>query len=294
MTAWDRAVQSKIYTPDEGLLFSVLNVAARWGRPDLATKALDVLPDLLIRPQETHLVPLLEAYVTAGQVPEAVKVISSIRAAGMIPTALAAEPIVFALSSADLIDQAFYALQDMRESGQSIDVVALNAVIEASVRLGDLQRVRATQGAAVELGVTPNIDTFNIVLSGCVKAEHRALGDTVFAEMNEHSISPDMTTYRRMIMLCLTQSTYEDAFYYLEKMKADDIKPPHTVYQALLRKCITAEDKRWMAVREEMESLGYKMQQDISRRIAYPETSGDSLARNDSWAERAERSLREI
>ena len=95
-------------------------------------------------------------------------------------------------------------------------------------------------------------------------------------------------------MLCLTQSTYEDAFYYLEKMKADDIKPPHTVYQALLRKCITAEDKRWMAVREEMESLGYKMQQDISRRIAYPETSGDSLARNDSWAERAERSLREI
>ena len=248
-------------------------MAARWGRPDLATNALNVLSDLSIRPEERHLVPMLEAYVTAGQVPEAVKVISAIRAAGMTPTKLAAEPIVSALSDAELIDQAFYALQDMRESGQSIDVVALNAVIEASVRLGDLRRVRATQSAAVELGVEPNIDTYNIVLYGCVKSEHRALGDTVYTEMAAHHISPDTTTYRLMILLCLTQSTYEDAFYYLEEMKARDITPPHSVYQALLRKCVTAEDRRWVVIREEMESLGYKPREDIYRRLAHPETS---------------------
>ena len=212
MTGWDRSIESKRYTPDEGLVLSVLGVAARWGRPDLATKALEVLPALAVRPQEQHLVPLLEAYVTAGQLPQAITVISAIRAAGMIPSIVTAEPIISALNTVELIDEAFYALEDMRKAGNAVDVTAVNAVIEASVRLGDLQRVRATQAAAGELGVSPNLETFNIVLSGCIEARHRPLGDTVLVEMAALSIVPDSSTYCGLIRLCLTQTKYEDTW----------------------------------------------------------------------------------
>ncbi len=273
--AWDRAIQSKAYTPDEGLVLTVLNVAARWGKPDLATKALAVLPDLAIRPQELHLVPLLEAYVTAGQLPESFKVLSSIRQAGMTPSMITAEPIVSALATVDLIDQAFYALEDMHQSGHHVDIVALNAIIEASVRRGDLQRVRATQAAAAELGLSPDRETFNVVLQGCVQARHRPLGDTILSEMSALSITPDVTTYRQMIMLCLTQPSYEDAFHYLERMKADGIKPPYGVYQALMRRCVYVQDKRWRLIKDEMESLGYRLDRETQLELSNPQRSLD-------------------
>ena len=266
-------MHSKTYTPDEGLILSVLNVAARWGRPDMATKALDLLPSLAIRPQEFHLVPLLEAYVNAGQVPAAIQVISSIRAAGMTPTMVTAEPIISALRHVDTIDQAFYALEDMRKIGDPVDIVAFNAVILASGRLGDLKRVRATQAAAKDLGLSSTIDTFNIVLSSRVTATHRALGDTILSEMSALSILPDHTTYERMILLSLTQVVYEDAFYYLEKMKADGFKPPACIYSSLIRKCVEVEDKRWRLVKEEMELLGYRVDGDLQRYINNPRRS---------------------
>jgi hypothetical protein len=56
------------------IFLDVLNVAARWGRPDLATQALAKLSELNVQAQEYHLVALLESYVVAGRVPEALRV----------------------------------------------------------------------------------------------------------------------------------------------------------------------------------------------------------------------------
>nr|XP_018262115.1 uncharacterized protein I303_05130 [Kwoniella dejecticola CBS 10117]OBR84273.1 hypothetical protein I303_05130 [Kwoniella dejecticola CBS 10117] len=252
-TAWNRVKNS--YTPDEGLLLSMLNAAGRWGRPDFASTILEALP---VSPQEQHLAPLLEAFCNAGEVPNAFHVLVSIREAGITPTMASVQPIVAVLSSVDLIDQAFYALEDMQNEGQPIDISALNALIDASSRLGDLQRARATQMAAADLGLIPNIDTFNLVLACCISARHRPLGDTILNEINGLSLPLNATTYQHMISLCLTQSKYEDAFYYLEKAKSDGFKPSYSTYDALVRKCVTAKDSRWRLVLDEMKILGYR------------------------------------
>jgi len=77
-------------------------------------------------------------------------------------------------------------------------------------------------------------------------------------------------------MLCLTQPTYEDAFYYLEKMKADGIKPAYNVYQALIRKCFAVEDKRWKLVKDEMEAVGYRVDEGTQSRLSRPGRFGDT------------------
>ncbi|WWC96558.1 hypothetical protein V866_003426 [Kwoniella sp. B9012] len=257
-TAWYRVKSS--YTADEGLILSLLNAAGRWGRPDFASTILESLP---VAPQEQHLAPLLEAFCNAGEVPNAFQVLVSIRDAGLTPTMATVQPIVSVLSNAEVIDQAFYGLEDMYKSGQPIDITALNALIDASARLGDLQRARATQTAATDLGLTPNVDTFNLVLSCCITAQHRPLGDTILNEMSAQSVSPSATTYENMINLCLTQPTYEDAFYYLEKAKADGFKPSYAVYNSLVRKCITTNDSRWRLVVDEMKSVGYRLDNEL-------------------------------
>ncbi|WVR06552.1 hypothetical protein IAU60_003583 [Kwoniella sp. DSM 27419] len=256
-TAWARV--SKSHRPDEGLSLAMLNTAGRWGRPDFASSVLALLP----QPQEQHLAPLLEAFCNAGQVPEALHVLTALRDAGIEPTMATVQPIANALKDVEVIDQAFYALEDMKKAGQPVDITALNALIDASGRLGDLQRVRATQTAAADLGVVPNIDTFNLVLAGCVKSQHRPLGDTILSEMMAENVSPNAVTYEQLILLCLSQPAYDDAFYYLEKSKADGFKPPYSVYESMIRKCVVMKDTRWRLLADELRAVGYRVESDL-------------------------------
>jgi len=248
------------YTPDEGLLANVLNVAARTGNPDMVTRVLDILPVLSLQPEEYHLVALMEAYVKAGKVPQALEVLSMVRSVGLKPTRETAHPILDVLTTPELVDQAFFALEDMKAQGQTIDITAFNVLMEASSRLEDVQRVRATQMAASDLGVVPDIDTFNSALAVCIPAKHRALGDTIMEEMKQAGISPNGQTYHNMILVCLTQAKYDDAFFYLETSKSEGFKPPAEAYRQLAIKCSSSSDGRAKMVIDEMESLGYKME----------------------------------
>ena len=260
--AWQKIIPSHAFTPDEGLLLRVLSVAARWGRPSLAIDALEVLSSKLkVTAGEHHLVPLLEAYVNAGQVPEAFSVLPQLRSAGINPNRRAVESITAKLRTVALVDQAFYALEDMRKSGKTIDPSALNAVIDASMRLDDMQRVRATQLAAASLGVAPNVEMFNLVLEACARTKMRRLGDTVMADMATAGIKLDATSYENMIRLCLSQPDYDDAFFYLEKMKDVGFKPRVQVYEWLAVHCVERKDGRWKIVLDEMTSMGYRKSQ---------------------------------
>lgn len=262
---WAHVIANKAYTPDEGLILAVLAVAGRWGRTDLATSALGMLPAIKVKPQEHHFAPLLEAFCNEGRVPEALKLLAQMRAAGIAPVVRTTQPIIKILNSADVIDQAFYYLEDTAKAGEPVDVAALNALIAASVATGDLQRARATQLAASDLGVTPDLETYNLVLRGCVAAAHRALGDSVLSELQGAGFHANAETYIALIKLCLTQNPYEDAFYYLEKMKADGFKPPASLYIDLAFKCAKNNDKRWRLVVEEAQTLGYKMPASFDR-----------------------------
>jgi pentatricopeptide repeat protein len=260
-----------VYRPDEGLILDVLNVAARWGRPDLATQALAKLSELNVQAQEYHLVALLESYVVAGRVPEALRVVSSIREMGMTPTLSTVEPIAAVLTTAEIIDQAFYGIEDMHKAGETIDIASLNALILACARIGDLRRARATQTAIGDFGLKPNLDTYNLLLEACIAAEHRALGDTLLSEMAAANLTPAESTYERVIQLCLVPEDYDDAFFYLEKMKAEGLQPSSKAYIAILRRCLKDNDRRWILVREEMDALDYTLDFDTRRMISQHE-----------------------
>ena len=265
--AWNKVTATQTVTPDEGVMLKVLDVAARWGEPDLALNVLSVLAETA-EAQEHHMTALLEAYVSAGRVPEAIKVIATMRENGLSPTISTIEPIAAVLSTPEIIDQALYGIEDIHAAKEPVDIAAVNAVILASSRLGDLRRARATQAMIGQIGLIPNVDTFNLVLQGCIKASHRPLGDNIMAEMEAAGVKPDQTTYESMVELCLVPDEYEDAFFFLEKMKEEGYKPSLSVYQALLRKCATAQDKRWRLVQDEMFALGYKIDAATRRAIS--------------------------
>jgi pentatricopeptide repeat protein len=265
---WKVAVQDLNLTPDEGLCISVLHTAARHGIPDLATDALRVLK-LIGVPWEEHLFsPLIEAFCHADRVKEALLTLDIMRTSGIEPTVETAYPLLdIAQKDPDTIDSIWAIIDDLHKEVKRVDITALNALTLASVVLGDLQRAVGAYKSFSDYGVKPNLITFNILLRGCIMAAHRELGSLLLADMKEAKIKPNRETYQKFISLCLTQDTYEDAFFYLEEMKAAHHVVPSSVYISIIRKCLSAGDTRYTVAAEEMRHTGYSIPLDLMQEI---------------------------
>ncbi|PSS07199.1 hypothetical protein PHLCEN_2v3482 [Hermanssonia centrifuga] len=269
LTAWKKTVHDFGLTPDEGCCINVLHTVGRYGLAALGLDVILVLRRMNILWREHHFAPVIEALCVVGNIEEAFGMLELMRDCDIVPVQETAYPIFQAIrTDVDKLDEAWGILETMREQGRKVDIVALNTIIQASVALGDLQRALGTYRAAGDLGITPTVDTFNLLLSACIAVSHRELGDRLLAEMRAASIRPDLRTYERLVVLCLTQPTYEDAFFYLEDMKSAGIKPTQNIYDALIRRCVSAGDTRYNLAVEEMLEQGYDMPEKLQNFIA--------------------------
>lgn len=247
-------------TPDEGLCIDILHTAGRHGLPALATDVIRVLNELKVPLQEHHFSPLVEAFCGAGMIKDAFATLSVMGAADAIPIPDTAYPIFQAIQkNIDTLDEACAAVEAMRDAGQAVHVTALNCIIQAAVKQGDLQRAVGAYGSFSSFNAKPDADTFNQLLDGCIAAAARELGDKLLLEMKDAAIKPDLHTYEKLIILCLTQTTYEDAFFYLEELKSLNMTPTLSIYEALVRKCVSMGDTRYKLALEEMHQCGHKV-----------------------------------
>lgn len=261
---WEQVAGVLNVTPDEGLCLDVLHTAGRHGLSDLATDVIRVLRILGADWQEYHFAPLVEALCKAGHLKDAFGTLDLMRSSNIFPTAITAQPIYdFLKQDIDKVDGAWELLDKLRNEGKTIDRTAINAIIRAAISLSDLQRAVGAYKAFPDYKCVPDIDTFNTLLSGCIVASHRELGNRLLLDLKELGIKPDATTYERIIILCLTQATYEDAFFYLEEMKAQKFVPPRSVYDAIIRTCIAAGDSRYTLALDELKQCGYTVSKSL-------------------------------
>ncbi|KAG2150956.1 hypothetical protein DEU56DRAFT_880543 [Suillus clintonianus] len=265
---WDKVVGDLNVTPDEGLCLDVLHTAARRGLSELAADVIRVLRLLGADWQEYHFAPLVEALCNAGKLKDAFGTLDLMRSSNIFPTATTAQPIYdFLKQDIDKVDSAWELLDQLRNEGKTIDRTAINAIIRAAISLSDLQRAVGAYKSFPDYKCVPDIDTFNSLLSGCIAASHRELGDRLLLELKELGIKPDATTYERIIILCLTQASYEDAFFYLEEMKAQKFVPPRSVYDAIIRTCVAAGDSRYTLALDELKQCGYTVSHSLQEFI---------------------------
>ncbi|KAF8894891.1 hypothetical protein CPB84DRAFT_1682582 [Gymnopilus junonius] len=268
LTCWPKVINDLNVLPDEGVCLAVLNTAARHGSPDLATEVLQVLQFTEIEWQEHHFAALIEAFCRNRQVKEALVTLHIMRTNGITPLDTTTAFIFECINhDIDALDSAWALIDEIHASDSGISIDALRVVIRASVFMGDLQRAVGIYKAFSDYGFEPDLGTFNLLLQGCITAQHRQLGDLLLADMKQFTIKPDEETYKGMILLCLTQEVYEDAFYYLEEMKAAGYVPPQDVYEALAGKCSAAADSRVDMILQEMTECGYQTGRDLLAKI---------------------------
>jgi pentatricopeptide repeat protein len=274
---WPKVTNELKVLPDEGCAIEVLHTAGRHGLPELAMDVLRVLKVIGVDLREHHFAPIIESFCRTNRIKEALSTLNLIRQHNIEPNFDTAHSIFEAIrASPDAVDAAWDALEALHSEGQTVDVTAINVVIHASVALGDLQRAFGTYQMCSELKIKPTLDTYHFLLSGCIAARHRELGNRLIAEMKEAKIKPDARTYERLIVLCLTGETYEDAFFYLEEMKAENLFPPLSIYEAIIKRCVLEKDARYAVAVKELEEFGYRVSLELSKIISEEGGSGHS------------------
>ncbi|KAF9461287.1 hypothetical protein BDZ94DRAFT_1283531 [Collybia nuda] len=267
LLSWKMAVQEFKIAPDEGLCSVVLHTAARHGLPDLATDVLRILKVMGAPWKEHHFAPLVEAFCRAGQIKEAIVALDIMRTNEIEARMETAYPIVNIEKGVEAVDATWAIIDELHKGGKNIDIAAFQVLIRASVFLKDLQRAVGAYKSLPEYGVSPDLPIFNLLLQGCVSASHRKLGSLLLDDMQAAKIKPDQETYVQFILLCLTQDTYEDAFFYLEEMKTASFTPPRSVYEAIIQKCLTARDTRYTIAIQEMKETGYELSDRLARQL---------------------------
>ncbi|GLB37111.1 putative pentatricopeptide repeat domain containing protein [Lyophyllum shimeji] len=267
LSCWKKVVHELKMKPGEGVCLSVLDTAARNGYADLATDVLRVMKLTGIEWQEYHFAPLIEAFCRGKQFKEAIQALEIMRTEGIEPQPETAYPISEAMTDTEAVDSTWAIIDELQKDGKSVDITVLQALIKASVKLGDLQRAIGAYKSLPEYGAAADLTIFNLLLQGCRRAAHRELGDLLLTDLKAAKVKPNQETYETFISLCLTQDDYEGAFFYLEEMKAAGFHPSRAVYDALVRKCIASSDPRFKIALEEMEDQGHQPSSQLRRLV---------------------------
>lgn len=245
----------------EELAIQFLNLAGASGLPELATDILKNLSQSKITFQEEHFAPLIESYCRAGDVKNAFKVLTIIANTDVPSTMGTVDSIVEAINvDVDIIDRAFFTLQDLQNEGSQVSINAINAVIRACGLQKDIDRAWATYNDLASFKLEPNTDTLNEILKGCIRTKQKDLALQAFADFRMKGIERNAASYKYLIMSIVTSRQMEEAFQYLEEMKVAGYVPDGEVYGGIIQQCIFMNDARAKTALNEMKESGYHTQ----------------------------------
>jgi pentatricopeptide repeat protein len=245
-------------------------MAARYADSGLATSAVRILSSRLPVLAVHHYEALLTAYAGSGDIKTAFRILAIMSKAQLEPDMNTTRPIFIHLSgSIELCQRAWADLKSLSEEGHVIPVTAANVILEATWEVGYFDQAVALYKELHEIIETgPNVETFNTLLQGANYAGRKDLCMFLASEMAVLDIKPNQLTYDRLILACLKEEDYEDAFRYLEEMilvgtdKGDGgwwMRSGTAL--ALAKRCAAAFDERAWEIYNQMQQRGMEIKE---------------------------------
>jgi len=133
-----------------------------------------------------------------------------------------------------LVDEAYYEVEKMHEAKGTVPIQAANAIIEASARMGDLDRAFATWAEFGRFGLESDVGTYNSLLHTCVKTRELASARKLLNRMSAAAIEPDSFTYQYRTALCVMDNNGQAASEMIQECVARGITPTPQSYVTLI------------------------------------------------------------
>ncbi|KAF7298237.1 Methyltransf-25 domain-containing protein [Mycena chlorophos] len=255
--SWPIVIKDQGILPDEGLCLLVLQTAARHGLSDLAAHVIRVLTLLEVPLEEHHFAPLFEAFLANQRYLDAFETLALMREHDIIPTLQTVYPVAtLATSQPQILDDIWVALKNKMTS---IDSIGHAALLQAALATQPLSRVFADHASLSELGVQPTVDTFIVLLDGCIQAKSRVYGELAFSQAKGAGFTSNGQLFGRMVLLHLADDMLDEAFRYLEQLDSRELVADRDVYEALAIRAATLQDARYLVAIDALMRARYQV-----------------------------------
>ena len=256
---WYNRVFPGYLKPSTGTCFNVLSSASRVGDVKLATDVFRVLAERNTVFSSHHYEAILQCYLGVHDMNAALQIILIMQESSLSISEAQLHPLyVYLCRDPTRPMNTFMHLQDLARSGRKIPTAAVNTCIRAAVTLNNLtEAIELYKALSSVCPAGPTTATFNELFRGCNLQVRKELAMYLASEMIDLDISPDRTTYDRLVLTCCRAGDLDDAIGYYEEMTAEKMLLRRGTHETLIVAALDKGDARCVALLKAYKEAEY-------------------------------------
>jgi pentatricopeptide repeat protein len=244
---------------DEGLIVSLLGTAGRTYSLSLLDGSWLFLKRSLrgkkIPNPDTYIAKIY-AYASLGNLPKAFGALKEFEEAyggmenaeDLLSPFTTLHPLVLAVSKNGFttLDDVYFQLETLHTADDPYkSIAALNCVIVGCANTWDVDRTYQTFNAIdSEFGLTPNIHSYNGLISAFGKLRKRDEAVKIFEHFKSLGVKPDALTYSLLVDSHLLERDQKSALLTIEEMISEGFKPTKEMLKKVRRRCTREMDNQ--------------------------------------------------
>lgn len=253
---WTRQVSHGYLTPSAGMCDNVLATAARHGDVGLASDVFRLIGERKQILTQYQYEMLVDTYVQARDIEKAASVLCVMHENGFAADEHSTRRLFrWARREIDRPKSLFGILRGLARACRQVPLALVHVAMEASLYQKDVElAIEQYKALNSVCPGGPATETFNVLLRHLHGRKDLAM--YLVAEMVERGIQPDHLTHDRLLLVCLVEEDYEDAFTQYREMRKRGFTPRGGTFAVLAKRCAAAGDERAWQVLSMMADCG--------------------------------------
>ncbi|KAL2004267.1 hypothetical protein VTN02DRAFT_3992 [Thermoascus thermophilus] len=246
---WKYVVELGLLKPSYGVCSNVLTVASRTGDTELANSVFRFLAETEVPFSLDDYEKLVETYVMAGDLYTAFDTLCTMQKSGIALEESSTRAILtYMIRSKTAPRDVWAMLKQLKAQKRDIPLGCANVIIELCEHapLGDKSAVEDAIGLYKELySLCPSgadVATYNSIINTCRRAKDAKACMFAVKEMAALGVTPDSTTFERLILMCLDSGNYRSAYKYLQDMIERNLPLGEGAREEIRKLCRGSED----------------------------------------------------
>ncbi|KAK8172682.1 hypothetical protein BKA80DRAFT_340321 [Phyllosticta citrichinensis] len=253
---WTRQVSQGYLIPSAGMCDNVLATAARHGDAELASDVFRLIGDRKQILTQYQYEMLVDTYVQARDIEKAASVLCIMHENGFAADEYSTRRLFrWARVEIDRSMSLFRTLRRLVRDDRKVPLALVHVAMEASLYQKDVElAIEQYKALNSVCPGGPATETFNLLLRHLHGRKDLAM--YLVAEMVERGIKADHLTHDRLLLICLVEDDYEDAFVQYLEMRKRGFSPRGGTFGAMAKRCAAAGDERAWQVLSMMADCG--------------------------------------
>lgn len=232
-------IQKQGVRPNSHTYNALIRGCGRWGQLDAALRLLTSMRKAGVSPTVVTYSVAVDACARAGgptAVDQAFELVDEMQKYGLEPNIVTYNSLIHACARAKRTDMAFQVLNQMKMAGVTPDIVTLCSLVDACGRAGQIDSAfMAIRTLPREFpSLSPNVPAYNALIHACFKAQNINRMHDALQDMQDRSLQPNVVTFSTLISAYAACGEIERATATLRKMREVGIKPNRMTFTSII------------------------------------------------------------